>query len=427
MSNSEKLTGAKLRVASNFSLIEYVKWCPFWAKLLLISLLVPTEFSFEVSGLRLTPYRLILIFAFLPCLKKFLDSSMSRISSDWLILMHLLWCYIVILYYHGSDVALESGGIRVLELGGAYLIAKTTIQNEKTFLGVMVLICLIVGCLAPILLYESITGHHIIKNFSSALVGRSFYSPIEGRLGLERAYGSFDHPILLGVFAASTLGMTWCIPVASRKGVRHLSKLKKAVILSALTSLSSGALAALMTQLTLLLWKYKFKYMHAKWKVFTLLLGGVYIFIEIFSNRSGIKVLLSYLTFSAGTAYNRINIFNFAIEDVWDNPFLGIGFNDWSRPSWMHSSSMDNFWLVQAVTFGLPGFLTIALTVLILLSKNWKSLSEEQVKLRAGWTISMIGIIVAACTVHLWNSVFVYFSFLIGMGGWFQNIKENRG
>lgn len=407
------------------ALTKYIKLCPFWPKLLLFSLLIPTEFSFDVSGLRLTPYRLVLLFSFLPCLKLVLSDSKNRMSSDGLIFIHLLWCFIVIGHYHGLNVAFESGGIRMLELGGAYLIARTGIKSEKEFMAVAVLICLIVGCFAPFLVYESVTGQHPIKQISGALTGHAFYSSIEGRMGLSRAYGSFDHPILLGVFAASVVGFVWSFKMSTRKGRKNLGYLKKAVVISALTSLSSGALAALMTQFTLLYWNYKFKYMHAKWKVFTFLLLGVYGFIELLSNRSGIKVLLSYLTFSAGTAYNRINIFNFAIEDVYANPFFGIGFNDWSRPAWMHSSSMDNFWLLQAVTFGLPAFFTIFLAVCILLFRRWRGLSEEIVRLRVGWTISMVGIMVAACTVHLWNTLFVYFAFLTGMGCVFQNINKD--
>src|SRR5690606_32529254 len=117
--------------------------------------------------------------------------------------------------------------------------------------------------------------------------------------------------------------------------------------------------AALITQFMLLVWDRKTRHIQSRWKIFCAIGLAMYVCVDLISNRSAMKVFLSYLTFSPGTAYNRIIIFEWGIQDVWRNPMLGIGFNVWTRPEWMHSTSMDNFWLVQAVTFGIPGFLTI--------------------------------------------------------------------
>jgi len=389
---------------------------------------MPTEFSFSLGSLRLTPYRLVLIAAFIPSIMSLLNGRAGQINAaDKLIFCHLLWSYIVIAEYHGMAVAIESGGIRMLEFGGAYLIARTSITTEKEFRGIVILILSIVSILLPLVIFEMITGYHLIKEISSLLMGYSFSGGIGSRFGLTRAYGPFDHPILFGVFAASLLGLAWVKGLPKLGRPRPINFPKKAVIVAALCSMSSGALAALMTQFTLLIWDKKTKAINYRWRLLTQLLLATYFVVDLISNRSGIKVFLSYLTFSAGTAYNRITIFEWGIQDVWRNPIFGIGFNDWTRPPWMHSSSMDNFWLVQAVTFGIPGFLTIALPVLILLFKNWKGLSARMSRVRTGWTISMVGIIVASCTVHMWNNLFVYFAFLVGMGGWFQNIKGVRG
>src|SRR5690606_25454492 len=114
-----------------------------------------------------------------------------------------------------------------------------------------------------------------------------------------------------------------------------------------LTSLSSGPLAALSTQIVLLAWERMTRRIPARWLLFSSLLAMMYLTVELVSNRSAIRVFLHYLTFSSHTAYNRITIFNWGIQDVWRNPIFGIGFNVWTRPPWMHSTSMDNFWLVQ--------------------------------------------------------------------------------
>lgn len=414
-----------MQVAPRVGAFAALRWCPFWPFVLLLSLLIPSEFSFYLGTLRLTPYRLVLIAAFLPSLIRLLSGRAGRITLiDGLLFLHILWAYIVISHHHGMNAALESGGIRMFELGGAYLIARAYITDEKTFRGAVAAVLSIICLLAPITLLESLTGFHAIKVVAAKLTGQYFVSGIEDRFGLARAFGPFDHPILYGVFAASGLGIAWFRAVPKLCHPRPRIAPLIGVMLAALSSVSSGALAALMTQLTLLIWEKKTRNVPSRWKLFTALLVVLYVVVDLISNRSGIKVFLHYLTFSAATAYNRIIIFEFGIQDVWRNPIFGIGFNVWTRPLWMHSTSMDNFWLVQAVTFGIPGFLTIALPVLLLLFRRWRGLGQRLVMLRMGWVVSMIGMILAASTVHFWNNLFVYFAFFIGMGAWFLNVDR---
>lgn len=376
-----------------------------------------------VGALRLTPYRIVLLMAFMPALSRLLSGRAGKTTIvDTLVLLHLIWTFSAIGYHHGFDFALESGGIRIVELGGAYLVARAYIIDQKTFMGAVALLLTIICILAPVTLFESISGIHLIRKFTAAIFGHSF-TGIGDRLGLTRAFGPFDHPIHYGVVAASLLGIAVFRPFP-QLGLPKIPRFPKyAVITGAVSSVSSGALASLMTQFLLLLWEKKSRLTPSRWKKLTGLILFLYIVVDMISNRGAMKVFLSYLTFSPGTAYNRIIIFDYGIQDVWRNPIWGIGFNVWTRPTWMHSTSMDNFWLVQAVSFGLPGFFTIALPVLIALSKNWHNMSERARKLRTGWTISMIGMILSACTVHFWNSLFVYFAFFLGLGGWFLQQK----
>ena len=134
------------------------------------------------------------------------------------------------------------------------------------------------------------------------------------------------------------------------------------------------------------------------------------------------RVFLTYLTFSPHTAYNRLSIFNFGIQDVYANPIFGIGpFNLWSKPSWMHSDSMDNFWLYQAVHYGAPACIFILLACIVALSRNWAEINETIRRARLGWSLSMIGLIIAAATVHLWHVGLSFFGLLLGIGAWFSS------
>lgn len=405
-----------------------IRSCPFWCKALLISFLIPTEMSFSIADLRLSAYRVVLILAFIPSWNRLTSNKSVRISLfDVFILFHLLWCFVVIGFHHGLAVSIESGGIRALEFGGAYLVARAWVIDEKAFRSTTVAIFILTSIIMPFAVFEMVTGVSVFKEVAAALTGGGFYNDMGQRMGLTRAFVTFDHPILLGVFGASSLGIAWYRAIPRMGGLPRKRKLPMfAAVITGISSLSSGAVAAIVAQLTLVFWRHKTRNNPSRWKLFILLLVVVYITVDLLSNRSGIRVFLHYLTFSPATAYYRTIIFDFGIAEVWRHPFMGIGFNDWMRPSWMFSSSIDNFWLVQAMTFGAIGFITMFIPFMLILSRGWKKNSVRVARLRFGWTVSLIGFAIAGCTVHFWNSLFVYFSFFLGLGAWFQHPKLNR-
>ncbi len=98
---------------------------------------------------------------------------------------------------------------------------------------------------------------------------------------------------------------------------------------------------------------------------------------------------------------------------------MGIGLTEWQHPDWM-SGSMDNFWLVAAVRYGIPGFLLIAgsfLAVCLGLGRL-RNLSFEAAQCRKGLIISICGLVFSICTVHIWDAPYVLTLFLLGSGMW---------
>jgi O-antigen ligase len=398
-------------------------WCPRWIFLVMLSLLIPTEFSVALGTLRLSPYRIVLILAFLPAMRALATGKAGRFMlPDGLVLGHLIWSFIVYLHHHGMSVALETGGVRILEFGGAYLVARAYITDLRTFLGFCAVLVYCVLLLAPLALFESLTGWYPFKELVSALLGIPFRNTIEQRLGMWRAIGPFDHPILLGVFASSALGIVWALRSLPRFSRRGANIQIASVFTTTGMSLSAGPFMSLVVQCLLVIWRRFTPNMERRWRAFTVLMIIVYFVVDLISSRTPIRVFLTYLTFSAVSAYNRLAIFDGGIQDVSNNPIFGIGLNPWNRPSWMHSDSMDNFWLFQAVTFGIPGFLMLACAVISLLRRPTVEPNDQTSHLRIGWTFSVIGVILAGTTVHFWNSLFCYFGFLLGAGAWFSAV-----
>ncbi len=384
-------------------------------KLFIICVLLPPELGFSLGSFRLSVYRIVLIVFFIPCLLKLFSGK--TMLADKLMVFYGIWLVIVLSIHHGIDTGIESGGALMIESLGAYILARcylTSSDSYRKFVNFMFVMLVLLSCIT---LVESLTGNNII---------RPNVIHLDKRIGLTRAFGPFDHPILFGVFCSSLFSLLLYI----NKDVNKVGQLMKgrAMLCTFTTflSVSSGALSAIIVQFLFTVWDHVTRKIAGRWKLLSFLFVLIYIFIDILSNRTPMRVILHRLTFSAHTAYNRLIIWEWGTKyNVAEHPLLGIGFAEWIRPSWMHSTSMDNFWLVNMVRYGLPSFFILAIVILYLLinvSKK-RSPNNELQYMKKGYAFSLLGLIIAGCTVHFWNTSYVWFFFLLGAGAWMANTE----
>jgi len=384
-----------------------------------IALIMPLEFSVSLGGLRLSPYRVLLLVVTVPLLLRLLQNNRQPPHVvDYLIMAHAAWVVLALTVYGGIGTGLESGGIYVVESLGAYLVGRLTVSSaaeHRALLGFMVTV---LGVMFLLTLPESLTGTHFIREAARAVAGGPGLPYIEPRLGLDRAFGSFDHPILYGVFAASTFAATYYVLSCEQLRPRTVALLGM-VACSAFLSLSAGPFVGLACQAVVIGWDRFTKGISLRWTAIVAIFSLMWFAVSLGSNRSPVKVFITYLTFSPQSAYNRILIWEFGSAEVGRHPLFGIGFGDWVRPVWM-SDSMDNFWLVTAVRYGLPAlvFLAAAIITLALRQARANANNVEVNRHRMAWLAITIGLAVSGITVHLWNAVFAYFFFLIGTGAW---------
>lgn len=199
------------------------------------------------------------------------------------------------------------------------------------------------------------------------------------------------------------------------------------VVLATFMSASGGPYVVLMMQGFVAAWERVLGAVQGRWAALFSLFLVAYVAIDLFSAKTPFHVFVNYFTFSKQSAYNRILIFDFGTAEVARHPFFGIGLGEWQRPVWM-SDSMDNFWLVTAVRYGLPAlFLLLALLIGLVWSVGQKkNLSPVVRRARHAWAFTLFGITVAAATVHLWNALFVLFFFLLGSGAWLLDAQAER-
>jgi hypothetical protein len=155
------------------------------------------------------------------------------------------------------------------------------------------------------------------------------------------------------------------------------------------------------------------------WRLF-FVVTGVLVFVAETATGSGTYgLLMRYASFNTLSSYNRVLIWQYGTQNVRENPWFGLGYADWKRPDWMNSSSMDHFWLLMAVRFGIiPSVLmAIATIVVVLMLMRAATAAPSYVDRRAykGLAISLGVFGLGIISVALWLSAHIWFFMLIGL------------
>lgn len=366
---------------------------------------------FTLGPLQMTSLRLYILLILPLLIYKMVRTD--RILIDSLLLLFVAWTYLA-MQANTPAQAVEHAGITLLELYGGYAIARCYVTSPAQFTSLIkTLTWLIVACL-PLAIIETLSGQPIMIEAISALPGLGSVDvmTIAPRLGLERVQAVFAHPIHFGLFCSTAISLLFIGLSASLSLAKRLTGLT-VIVTTAFLALSSGAFLSVLIQLFLIGWALLFAKLKRRW--LWLIAGCVvaYVFVDLVSNRSPVRVFFSYATFSAHNAYWRGIIFEWGMINVWDNPIFGIGLNDWVRPHFMHSGSMDNFWLAVAVRYGVPGFMLLASAWLIGIFRVARSKDSA---LKTAWLFCMVGLTFTLCTVHVWTAIYSFVFFLFGAG-----------
>lgn len=387
---------------------------PLLGVVFIISLFI--NIKFEIASILLTPYRLVLLVVFIPAFVKWMSGKFGgRLSTDYFLLGYVIWAFIAITIHHGTErMALST--MYSLEVFGTYLIARWQIRNRTAFITAIKIFWTCLFLLIPFALYEGLTNQNLLLRVLGPFAADRIY--MDPRIGLFRAQTVFDHPIHFGILSATFCAFSTIVLGYGKSAVKRLWRMAITIV-STILSVSGGAYTLLAMQLGFMSWGAIVK-SPRKWKYLMALIAAAYVTIDILSTRSPYVVLISYLSFSTQSAYNRILIWRYSSDDLFRNPLFGIGFNDWDRPDWMHSGSMDNFWLVTAVRYGIPGFLLLVFAVASSLRRLVKSRIEDPYNqaVRRAYGITLVSVCISVMTVHLWGSSFILFAFLLGTVSW---------
>ncbi len=384
----------------------------------LVALVLPIEF--KLGSLLMSPVRAVLMIAIVPyTINLFAGKYGKVLLVDILFFAHIFWVA-VCLWVNNPNRVFENAGSSAIEFLGAYLIARSQVRTRDDFIFVIKVLAILIAALLPLAIMESVLGRRMIIDLFN-MVGMPTVNrvDIERRIGLARVQGPFAHPIHFGLFCSLNISLLYF-------GLQRVMTRFWRIVSTAITaaavffSLSSGALLAMFLQVGLFAWAIVLRPIRIKWLLLFLCFVAAYVVVDIFSNRTPLKVFMSYATFSPHNAYYRSITNDYAMQNVWKNPIFGLGLKYWPRPLWMYSGSIDNFWLVMAVRFGFPGAGAVILGYTYVIIKiGFKKLSNPiDIDMRLAWMITFSGLLFTLTTVHVWSVIYSFVFFFFGTGIW---------
>lgn len=393
---------------------------PLILSIYLFCVVVPI--GFNVGPLLVTSLRGFLLVVTLPLWLGIFSGRYGRILvSDIFFVLHILWATLALASNSPAQVLTQTGSTGIEFLGG-YALGRAYIRSEAEYLVLCRALVRIACMLVPFAIYETITGSPILIRLMKMVPGMVTVPPnnYPPRLHLSRVQVTFAHPIHFGLFYSVIFSQAF---VALRKQVSNAKRYWLSAVIAAtgFLSLSSGALLSILLQFGFILWAFLIRSAKYRWWILLGCFVAAYIVIDLFSNRGPIRVFMSYATFSSATAYYRALIFDWGMQNVWASPILGIGMNDWFRPDYMHIASVDNFWLLTTMRYGIPGFMLLAIGFLWSIVRVMRLALTDGSALgliRRAWVFTFFGLTFTLTTVHIWSNIYSFVFFFFGAGMW---------
>ncbi|WP_145960497.1 MULTISPECIES: O-antigen ligase family protein [Novosphingobium] len=407
-----------------------VDWVPV---LVFASILMSPEARIDLAGFQLYPYRLALIVS-IPFMALRLAKEPIRLAvADILFFSSAALMFISTTLHYPLDVALKTGGATTLDTTLAYLLGRVFFRNPldvRRFLYRSSPLVVLVGL---IIFAESVSHQYIFRPTVGRITGFSPESTIERvyelRFGLLRAMGPFMHPIAAGIFFGSLVPLFLSADLPKRRWIGLIA------CSAGFFSWSSAGLATIILCFGLLFYDFVQKKYGLTWLPLLMASSLFLIVVEAFSGGGVIKFVIRYASINPQTGYFRLAIWDYGTAHLMRSPWIGIGIlESYDRPEWMHSDSVDNYWLLLGLRFGIPCSVLMAGAFLF---NIWKlatvRVAVELGSLRGrrmatGLSIGLAVIFLILWTVSPWGADITWLLILLGMAGGVSDLSsKDRG
>ena len=391
---------------------------PAALKVIVFSLFLPQELSFNLLGLRLTVTRLILLVltpGLLMRVGRMLATGRYRfVLSDLFVPLAGLWMMMGPSNLVGIEAALNHGGPIALEFCIGYMATRTLPSGHGQALSFADLLCCGIAIVGLLGVLDTLTNHYFLRDLASHLTGYTTPSVAQGvddhRFGLLRAMSTLEHPILFGIACAIGLLIATSVPLPRRRFAMF------GCAFGALLSLSSAPLQGMVCGYGLLLYNRLFSGVRLRWAgLIGLATTGIimlFTFVE-----APLDFVLRHFIFDPATGWFRTYIWQMGVQALMQSPWVGFGFE---VPEYYKiPGTVDSVWLESALTFGIPGSLLIALSII---GATLPRTNDPRVQLTPAESklFTMLGILTFLIvfwgfTVHFWGAVWILIALLTGL------------
>jgi hypothetical protein len=392
--------------------------------LVVVALMIPG--TFQVAGTTLSPYRVLLLGLFPFLVWRWINGVAGRPNLvDTLMVLSACWSVLALVANHGLQIV-PRGAITFVELVGGYLIGRMLILNQTDYRNFFRYMTIVFAVLMPLAVLENLTGINIPRMIMDVVLD---IPPRQGnlgpRLGLVRAQGPLEHPILFGLVASMCVANV--LYIYRNRFVKSV-RLGLFFVFMVFTSVSSGPMLSVLCQLCLTAWDRMLAFLKIRWFLLGYLALLGLLILRIAAQFNLLDFVIQNLMFNPNTAGGRLIILDYGSREVMRNPVFGIGLNDWERP-WWRKGSFDNFWLLEAMRFGVPTllFLVLAWVVSFVRIATETTLSPEAADYRRGYLITLVGLTITLGTVYIWNATSIFVWIYFGAGAWFYMQDRSDG
>jgi hypothetical protein len=388
---------------------------PFVLTLIVIGLFIPEELSFYMFGLRLTVVRLI----FLLLTPVLLTRSIKKVSagryrfvlSDFFVVLTGFWLICAPANVDGLMSALNHEGPLVLEFCIGYMATRILLTEHGHALSFVDVLCRAIAVMALVGILDPVMNHRFAHDLAAQL-GTPMHSIASWedahRLGLLRATGPIEHPILYGFICVVGVLLAASIPIRGRRFAIFSCSL------GAIFAFSSAPIQTLVVGLGLLTYNHIFSRFSFRWPAL-IIASAVGIIAAFLISNSPIGFIISNLTFSPGSGYYRQWTWHMVGLYVSQSPWFGLG--DGPLPEEINHS-IDSLWLVLEIHSGFPGAVLVALSLIgagaVLTNAPKSGLTPVEAKLAVTLSILLFLIAYISFTVHLWGTSWILTGLLIG-------------